>query len=194
MASMIDQLLEAADELLNKDSTENSDCVDCAIDNALQNDPNFGDVTANAKIADVSDNPGDLTVGPDVHQESNNCGKGTDSEEKPETVVADSAKCGKGTKCEGAEMNMDKQVQGLSESEMLTADELFNIYSEAVVEVLREAKKEIAQKYTEKKDLAKKFKAKKLAEKNKAAKKQKLEEAAMNGNFNTVMEQILDAR
>ena len=88
---------------------------------------------------------------------------------------------------EGAEMN-------LSESEMLTADELFNIYSEAVVEVLRESKKAITKKYNEKKTIAKQFKAKKLAEKSKGAKKQKLEEAAMSGGFNSVMEQILDAR
>ena len=97
----------------------------------------------------------------------------------------------KGTKWQDANESYD---YGLTESEMLTADELFNIYSEAVVEVLRESKKAITAKYNEKKAIAKRFKAKKLADKSKAAKKQKLEEAAISGGFNSVMEQILDAR
>lgn len=194
MASMLDQLLEGADRFL-EEAMDKDDCVDCNIGDAIK-DVNFNDLTSNAQIPGVSDNPGDLTVGPDVHQEV--CGNGTDdakSANKPvEEGKCGQGCCGKGTKCEGAEMDMDEQVQGLTESEMLTADELFNIYSEAVVEVLRESKKAITKKYTEKKDLAKKFKAKKLAEKSKSAKKQKLEEAAVSGNFNTVMEQILDAR
>lgn len=173
MSSMLDQLLEGADrfleETVDKDQTDIEEA--CGKGSCGSGTCGKGSCKEGSGM-DFSD----ITKNADTNPGSDNPDKNT---------VGPNVH-------EGAEENMDGM--NLSESEMLTADELFNCYSEAVVEVLRESKKAITQKYTEKKNLAKKFKAKKLAEKSKSAKKQKLEEAAMDGNFNTVMEQILDAR
>ena len=88
---------------------------------------------------------------------------------------------GKGTKVE--------------ESAYLTESELFNLYQEATLEVLRESKAEIAEKYKDKKEAAKKIKAKKLANDNVKKKKEALEGAIYSrGGVNSVLEQILDAR
>lgn len=82
------------------------------------------------------------------------------------------------------------------ESAMLTEQELADIYTECVAEVIRESKAKINEKYKKKKADAKKFKAKKLADKKKQkddeldimSKKDK--KGVKEGAVNEIMDQI----
>ena len=103
----------------------------------------------------VGNDPDVTDVTEDALKECN--GKGTMPTNEENTDMSnnpDQNTVGDNVHKEGAEENMDDDLK-LSESEMLTADELFNCYSEAVVEVLRESKKAITQKYNDKKTVAK---------------------------------------
>ena len=200
--SVLESFLYKTEGAYLEDGQTTSD-VDDAIEYAIDKDePGLEDVNlAKDFVTDKSygSNPGALTYGPDSYTQHENM-------KVSETNMADSLT---GDSKPAATSNDDSNVEmdecsgkgtgsnndSVEESEFLTPDELFNLYQESCVEVMRESKAAIGAKYKKKVKAAKAFKAKKMADKTASKKRSKLEAAAYTpGGINSVLEQILDSK
>ena len=195
--SILESLLYKTEGAYMENGQTSSD-VDDAIEYAIDKDePGLEDVNlAKDLVTDKSfgSNPGVLTYGPDSYTQHENMK--VSETDMADSLTGDSKAAETSSDDSKVEMGECSGNSNLDESsEFLTPDELFNLYQESCVEVMRESKAAIGAKYKKKVKAAKAFKAKKLADKTASQKRLKLEAAAYTpGGVNSVLEQILDSK